>query len=129
MLHHRVLGRCTMVGHSTFRVLVVDDANLFRRALAGTLIAAGHVVRTAVDGLDAIGKLREGPPDLIVSDLRIPRMSGYEFLAVVRHRFPQTPVIAISGEDAPEEGEKLAADVVLRKDELQFEDLLKLVPD
>ncbi len=71
-----------MMGHSACRVLIVDDENLFRRVLAGALVAAGYVVRTAVDGLDAIGQRRGGPADLIVSDLRMPRMSGYEFLAV-----------------------------------------------
>ena len=119
-----------MVGQLACRVLIVDDENLFRRALAGILVAAGYVARTAVDGLDAIGKLREGPPDLIVSDLRMPRMSGYEFLAVVRHRFPQTPVIAISCEVSSDGmPEEVAADAFLQKNELRHEDLLKLMSD
>ena len=49
---------------------------------------AGYVVRVAVDGLDAIGKLRKGLPALIISDLNMPLMSGVEFLNVVRRRFP-----------------------------------------
>lgn len=119
-----------MVGQLVYRVLIVDDDNLFRRALAGALLAAGYVVRTATDGLGAIGELRGGLPDVIVSDLCMPRMSGSEFLAVVRHRFPQTPVIAISGA-ATSEGipEGLAADAFLQKDDLVFEDVLRLTSD
>jgi len=60
----------------------------------------------------------------------MPRMSGYEFLGVVRHRFPQTPVIAISCEvrsdGMPEEA---AADALLQKNELRHEDLLQLMSD
>ena len=119
-----------MVGQLAYRILIVDDSNLIRRFISGVLVAAGYVVRTAVDGLDAIGKLREGPPDLIVSDLRMPRMSGYEFLAVVRERFPQIPVIAMSCEVTPQGmPEGLAADAFLQKDGLRPDDLLTLISD
>ena len=57
----------------------------------------GYDVSTAEDGLDALVKLRAFHPDLIISDLHMPRMSGIEFLSVVRRRFPAIPVIAISG--------------------------------
>ena len=115
---------------SARRILIVDDSNLIRRALSGAMVAAGYVVRTAVDGLDAIEKLRQGPPDLIISDLGMPRMSGYEFLAVVRDRFPQIPVIAISCEVASQGmPEGVAADAFLKKDGLRSEDLLKLISD
>jgi two-component system chemotaxis sensor kinase CheA len=60
------------------------------------LVAAGYVVRVVVDGLNAIGKLRAGPLELIISDLNMPRMSGIELLEVVPKRFPQLPVIVIS---------------------------------
>ena len=119
-----------MVGQLAYRILIVDDSNLIRRFISGVLVAAGYVVRTAVDGVDAIGKLRQGPPDLIISDLGMPRMSGYEFLAVVRDRFPQMPVIAMSCEVTPHgTPEGVAADAFLQKDELRPEVLLKLISD
>jgi len=119
-----------MVGQLAHRILIVDDSNLNRRAFSGALVAAGYVVRTAVDGLDAIGKLRAGLPDLIISDLGMPRMSGYEFLAVVRDRFPHVPVIAMSCEITSHGmPEGVAADAFLQKDELRPEDLLNLISD
>ncbi|MGO8736002.1 MAG: response regulator [Terriglobia bacterium] len=118
-----------MVGQLSGRVLLVDDEPLVRRSIAGYLVEAGYVVRVAVDGLDAIGKLREGSPALIISDLNMPRMSGFELLDVVRKRFPQIPVIVISGAAADEMPEGVAADAYCRKDKFLSEQLLQTMSD
>jgi CheY-like chemotaxis protein len=55
-------------------------------------------VLTAADGLEGLHALSKSLPDLIISDLNMPRMSGFEFLAVVRERFPHIATIAVSGE-------------------------------
>ena len=83
------------------RVLVVDDEPVILQTMHAILETRGWQVRTAEDGFDGLRILRETPPDLIISDLRMPNMSGFEFLAVVRRRFPHIPVIAISGEFLP----------------------------
>jgi CheY-like chemotaxis protein len=80
------------------RVLLVDDELIMLEIVGAVLGASGFVYRTARDGIDALKKLRETPPDIIISDLRMPNMSGYELLAIVRRRFPQIAVIVISGE-------------------------------
>jgi CheY-like chemotaxis protein len=54
-------------------------------------------VATAEDGFDALLKLKQFLPDVIISDLNMPKMSGFEFLSVVRRRFPKISVIASSG--------------------------------
>ena len=118
-----------MVGQLSGRVLLVDDEPLVRRSISGHLVAAGYVVRVAVDGLDAIGKLRAGLPDLIISDLNMPRMSGFELLDVVRKRFPQIPVIVISGVAADEMPEGVAADAYCQKNEFLSEQLLQTMSD
>ena len=118
-----------MVGQLSDRVLLIDDEPLIRKLISGYLVAAGYVVRTAVDGLDALGKLRAGLPDLIISDLNMPRMSGIEFLHIVRKRFPQIPVIAISGLIADEMPEGVAADAYLDKNGFGFEPLLQTISD
>ena len=111
------------------RVLLVDDEPLVRKFISRYLVAAGYVVRVAVDGLDAIGKLREGPPALIISDLNMPRMSGLEFLDVVRKRFPQIPVIVISAVAADEIPEGVAADAYYQKSGVGFDQLLQTISD
>jgi CheY-like chemotaxis protein len=58
----------------------------------------GYETVTAADGLEALAQIKLAVPDVIVSDLNMPRMSGYEFLSVVRQRFSSIPVIAMSGD-------------------------------
>ena len=81
-----------------YRILVVDDEPLVRETSALVLTDRGHEVRTAGDGFEALIELRQALPDLIISDLSMPNMSGFEFLSVIRRRFPHIPVIAISGQ-------------------------------
>lgn len=80
------------------RVLVVDDEQVILQTTSAILESDGFSVRVAADGFAALIALRGAEPDVIISDLRMPGMSGFEFLSIVRRRFPQIPVIAISGE-------------------------------
>lgn len=82
----------------SYRILIVDDDPGVRKI--GTLLLAsqGYEVITAGDGFDALIALKKSLPDIIISDLSMPHMSGFEFLSVVRRRFPSIPVIVISGE-------------------------------
>jgi CheY-like chemotaxis protein len=86
-----------MSNPSKHQVLVVDDDQSVRDSVAMLLTAAGYDVSTAQHGFDALLQLRRMQPDLIISDLNMPKMSGFEFLSVVRRRFPQIPVVAMSG--------------------------------
>src|ERR1017187_2058473 len=78
-------------------VLLVDDEPFFRELLAMRLAREQLEVHHADDGIDALMKLRQKLPQVIVSDLQMPRMSGVEFIKVVRRRFPSLPVIVLSG--------------------------------
>jgi CheY-like chemotaxis protein len=80
------------------RLLVVDDDPAILQLMTAILEAEGFVVRTADDGFAALNFLRRTQPDLIISDLRMPNMSGFELLSIVRRRYPHIPVIALSGE-------------------------------
>jgi CheY-like chemotaxis protein len=91
-------------------ILFVDDEPCMREMVAMLLSEEGYQVLTAVDGFDALAQLRSVTPNLIISDLNMPRMSGLEFLSVVRRRFPAIPVIAMSG--AYDHGDVLPAGVM-----------------
>jgi len=86
-----------MSASSKHRVLVVDDEPSIREVVARSLTLRGYEVVTAKHGFDALLLLRCDIPDVIISDLNMPNMSGFEFLSVVRRRFPQISVIAMSG--------------------------------
>jgi CheY-like chemotaxis protein len=113
-----------------FRVLLVDDEPPVRITGAAVLEAAGYEVLTAADGLEGLHALDEAQPDLIISDLRMPNMSGFEFLAVVRNRFPQIPTIALSGEYVTDNvPDGLLADTFFQKGDYSIPDLLRKVKE
>ena len=80
------------------RVLVVDDEPLNRRLLARTLERQGHAVATAEDGREALAKLRVEPFDVVLLDVLMPELDGYETLAEIQAdgRLRHIPVIVIS---------------------------------
>jgi len=82
--------------NATVNLLVVDDDAALRISLSHIFAAFGHRVRCAADGFSALSELRVEVPDVILSDLNMPGMSGFEFLSVVRRRFPTVKVIAMS---------------------------------
>jgi CheY-like chemotaxis protein len=79
------------------RLLIVDDEPSIRNSMSQVLVEIGYSVRSAEDGFSALVEIREEIPDIILSDLNMPRMSGFELLSVVRHRFPSIRAIAMSG--------------------------------
>src|SRR5437870_3008003 len=87
-----------MATPSKREVLVVDDEPSVRESVAVLLMSAGYDVTAAEDGFGALLQLRKMLPDVIVSDLNMPQMSGHEFLSVVRRRFPQIMTVAMSGD-------------------------------
>ena len=80
-----------------YRILVVDDDDKIASMAKAILESQGYEVQCASDGFDALTALKHSLPDVIISDLQMPNMSGFEFLSVVRKRFPSIPTIAISG--------------------------------
>ncbi len=111
-----------------YRILCVDDEPSVRESASMVLESEGYQVVTAEDGLDALNRLSESTPDLIISDLRMPNMSGFEFLEIVRKKFPEIPVIAVSGQyvgDGIPEG--LHADVFLQKGGYSIAELFVLI--
>ncbi|HKW26073.1 MAG TPA: response regulator [Terriglobales bacterium] len=83
------------------RILLVDGDARFLHTCSEMLYEQGYEVLTARDGFAALCVLRGGHPDLLITELDLPRMSGFELLSVVRSRFPQIAVIALSNEFTP----------------------------
>ena len=78
-------------------ILVVDDNPLLVNVISEIFKECGCIVRTASDGFAALATIRDRVPDILISDLNMPRMSGFELLSIVRRRFPAIAVIAMSG--------------------------------
>jgi CheY-like chemotaxis protein len=86
-----------MVDPLKYEILVVDDNDSVRGSIAMLLQASGYNVITAANGFEALTELKKKLPDIVLSDLNMPQMSGFELLSVVRRRFPELSVIAMSG--------------------------------
>jgi CheY-like chemotaxis protein len=79
------------------KLLLVDDEPSIRAVLSRILMEMGHEVRSAEDGFAALKEIESWVPDILLSDLNMPGMSGFELLSVVRRRLPGIYVIASSG--------------------------------
>jgi DNA-binding NtrC family response regulator len=78
------------------RVLVVEDDPSVRRTLAEILADEGYAVTTAGSAEEALAHLREPPPDIVLTDVRMPGMSGVDLLTLLRERLPATDVILMT---------------------------------
>jgi CheY-like chemotaxis protein len=97
------------------RILVVDDEELVRAAVAAVLRRAGHNVTLAADGEDALDLFRPGHFDLIITDIVMPRMEGIETLRALRCLEPGIRIVAMS-ESGGNNGFYLRAAVALGAD-------------
>lgn len=84
-----------------YRVLIVDDEDSVRATMQTMLTEQGYDVLVAADGFEALALMRGALPDLILSDLKMPNMSGFELLGIIRKRFPSIAVVAMSAEFRP----------------------------
>jgi DNA-binding NtrC family response regulator len=78
------------------RILVVDDQEMMRDSLAGTLVREGYEVVACNDGATAVGRLQAGRFDLLITDLKMPKMTGIELLAEARRLRADMPVVLMT---------------------------------
>ena len=99
-----------MTTAAKLQIMVVDDDESIRDTLGLVLQMSGYETVTASNGFDALLQLKRSLPAIVLSDLNMPQMSGFELLSVVRRRFPQISVIAMSG--AYQTGEAVPGGVI-----------------
>ncbi|MGH6761724.1 MAG: response regulator [Phyllobacterium sp.] len=89
-------------------VLTVDDSRTMRDMLRFALVDAGYEVVQAEDGVHGIEVLQTVTPDVIVTDINMPRMDGFGFIEHVRrdHQYRAIPILVLTTESDPEKKEK-----------------------
>ncbi len=80
------------------RIVVIDDAEDVRVLLQRQLKHLGYEAQGAGNGVEGLELIAKNPPDLVVCDLRMPHMDGLGVLSVLRERYPNLPVVVMSGE-------------------------------
>jgi ATP-dependent Lon protease len=91
------LAARTLRSMRKFRVLVVDDEEMARANIQHVLAKLGHAVDTAVNGIDALLKMDADEYDLVITDLKMEKMSGAELLDSIKQRAPYTDIIMVTG--------------------------------
>jgi len=116
------------------RILVVDDSITVREVERNMLVTRGYHVDVAVDGMDGWNAMRMDDYDLVISDIDMPRMNGFEFVRLIRQdeRLSRTPVMIVSYKDREEDRQRgldAGADYYLTKGSFHDETLIEAVLD
>lgn len=116
------------------KIMLVEDDNSLREIYSIRLTAEGYTIVSAGDGEEALAVAVRERPDLIISDVMMPKISGFDMLDILRST-PETKDIkvimmtALSSEDQRTRGESLGADRYLVKSQVGIEDVVNTVHD
>ena len=113
-------------------VLIVEDEALVSEFIRHALESAGYRVTTAVDGIDAWTALKSEPFDLVVSDIQMPRLNGFDLTAKIRAdpALAGLPVILVTGLASREDRERgidVGANAYILKRDFDQSDLLDVI--
>lgn len=114
------------------KIMLVEDDKSLREIYSIRLVAEGYEVVSAGDGEEALAMAVQERPDLILSDVMMPKISGFDMLDILRST-PETKNIrvimmtALSSEDQRQRGENLGADKYLVKSQVGIEDVINAV--
>ena len=100
---------------SGIKILVVDDDRNLLDLLDETLTTIGFDAQGAAEGFAALEKLKQKQFNLVITDIRMPGMDGFELLREIRKSYPGLPVLFITGVELPDAIEKAAPDGFLIK--------------
>jgi two-component system chemotaxis sensor kinase CheA len=113
-------------------ILVVDDSVTIRSLEKRILEAHGYEVELAVDGLEALEKVHAREPDLIISDVNMPRMDGFQLLEQIKttkktSHLPMILVTSLESREEQEQGLSLGADAYIVKRKFDQRELLEII--
>ncbi len=115
-----------------YRILVVDDSITSRALIKSIVESAGYMAETAVDGVDAYTKVLVGEFDLVVSDVDMPRMNGFELTAKMRKekKLAELPVVLVTALESREDRERgidVGANAYIVKSSFDQSNLLEVI--
>jgi CheY-like chemotaxis protein len=88
------------------RVLVVDDNPLVRDMLGDVVRVAGYDVTVSAEGVEAVTRLTEERYDVLLTDIKMPTMDGWELIALATQIHPMLAIVVITGEDDPQDRQR-----------------------
>jgi len=122
----------TIVSESKKKILIVEDSFTTRELERSILEAQGYDIATAIDGLEAIDKISQAKPDLIVADIQMPRMDGFEMCRTLKKNdeykdIPVVMVTALEKEEDKRRGIEVGAEAYITKTSFDQKNLLETI--
>jgi len=113
----------------SWRILLIDDNRHGLVARRAVLEQQGHKVTTASSGQDGLGRFQEEEFDLVVTDYRMPGITGQQVIRKIRQEKPKMPIVLLSGfvEALGLDEESTGADIVLSKGPGEVQELLRAI--
>ena len=84
---------------SKYTILVVDDEELIRNLVVTFLSRLGHSCFTAIDGVDALNKMKEKRIDVVITDVKMPNMDGITLTSEISKQYPECPIMVMTAFD------------------------------
>ena len=81
---------------SKYTILVVDDEELIRNLIVTFLSKLGHSCLTAIDGVDALDKMKENKIDVVITDIKMPNMDGITLTSEILTQYPDLPIMVMT---------------------------------
>lgn len=79
------------------RILIVDDEDALRTILSSELVGAGYEIATAADGEEGVAEVKNRKFDLVLLDIHMPKLDGFEVLKFIKKEHPEVKVIMLTG--------------------------------
>ncbi|TFB13056.1 response regulator [Candidatus Marinimicrobia bacterium MT.SAG.4] len=103
---------------NSISILVVDDEPVYRKVMKRLLIKEGHRVTLAEDGIDGLRILKNKEFDIVLTDINMPNMNGWDFLRNIEELYPDIPaaiITGLSGQEKIHSEERSMAKRILKK--------------
>ena len=91
-----------MANDDNAKLLIVDDNEGVRHLVSRWLERAGFSVREAKDGAEAVEKVKEDPPAVILADIRMPKIDGIELARIIKNEYPEIKIILMTAYSSPQ---------------------------
>ena len=87
------------MGSAKYTILVVDDEELMRYLVASYLSKLGHSCFTAIDGVDALDKMKKNKIDAVITDIKMENMNGITLINQISKKYPEIPIMVMTAFD------------------------------
>ena len=89
------------------KILIIDDESEICKMVTEFLFDAGYAASYALNGPEGLAKIKEDPPSLVILDIGMPGMDGFEVMRLIHQQFPALPVVVLTGQSDTETVKKM----------------------